>query len=158
MQLITELPSIYKVTNKKKKISLTKIQHSIQQSYFRYSLSKAPTIKSVILTGKEAKALDQTESKTNNQTNNKTKHDQTQNINKNYQKFLAVRQTSCHLKISNHRCTSMCTYRSIFSQKEQAEMRLLRLKPFRYIPTIWGSIPNSSRELGRLLYGRKKTS
>ena len=106
----------------------------------------------VILTGKEAKALDQTENKTNNHTN----IDQNQNINKNYQKFLAVRQTSCHLKITNHRCTSMCTYRSIFSKKEQAEMRLLRLKPFRYIPTIWGSIPNSSRELGRLSYGKKR--
>ena len=92
----------------------------------------------------------------NNHTNDETEHDQEQNINKNYKRFLEIRQTSCRLKTTNHRCTSMCTYRSVFSQKEQAVMRLMRLNPFSFIPTIWGSTPNSGRELGELSYGRKK--
>ena len=125
-------------------------------THIRYSLSKAQTIKKVILTGKEAKVLDQTENMINNHTNDETEHDQEQNINKNYKRFLEIRQTSCRLKTTNHRCTSMCTYRSVFSQKELAEMRLMRLNPFSFIPTIWGSTPNSGRELGELSYGRKK--
>ena len=132
---------------------LPMFQHSYQIQFI-----KTPTIKTVILTGKEAKVLDQTENMINNHTNDETEHDQEQNINKNYKRFLEIRQTSCRLKTTNHRCTSMCTYRSVFSQKEQAVMRLMRLNPFSFIPTIWGSTPNSGRELGELSYGRKKES
>ena len=133
---------------------LPMFQHSYQIQFIKSTNNK----KKVILTGKEAKVLDQTENMINNHTNDETEHDQEQNINKNYKRFLEIRQTSCRLKTTNHRCTSMCTYRSVFSQKEQAVMRLMRINPFSFIPTIWGSTPNSGRELGELSYGRKKES
>ena len=118
---------------------------------------------------KVLKVLDQTENRIlpkmnkrienqiKNQTINETKHDQDK-IDTNYERFLELRQVSCRLKTTNHRCTSMCTHRSVFSHKELAVMRRMRLNTFGFIPTIWGSTPNSGRELGELWYGRKKTS